>query len=61
MNKKVNSDWQTIGFVKGNGTTNEPRHYGFTDIFNKRVIFKLFGMAVIILAISYQPEFTSTK
>lgn len=27
----VNSDWKKIGFVSGNGTTNEPKEYSFTD------------------------------
>lgn len=26
-----NSEWETIGFVQGNGTTNSPKNYDFTD------------------------------
>jgi len=29
--RSQNSEWETIGFVQGNGTTNSPKYYEFTD------------------------------
>lgn len=29
--REINSDWATLGFVKGNGTTTNPQDYSFTD------------------------------
>jgi hypothetical protein len=29
--KDVQSDWRTLGFVKGNGTTTDPKDYSFSD------------------------------
>lgn len=29
--KSINSDWSTIGFVQGNGTTTDAKEYSFTD------------------------------
>jgi streptogramin lyase len=31
VEKKISDQWSMIGFVKGNGTTNEPVQYTFTD------------------------------
>ena len=31
INKNKNSDWQTLGFVKGHGNSNSPRQYTFVD------------------------------
>ncbi len=31
INKSLNTDWQTLGFVKGHGNSNSPRQYTFVD------------------------------
>lgn len=31
IERKVNGDWQIIGFVEGNGTSSDPHYYSFTD------------------------------
>ncbi|RJP63341.1 MAG: hypothetical protein C4543_00620 [Ignavibacteriales bacterium] len=28
------TEWESIGFVQGNGTTNSPKQYSFTDLLN---------------------------
>lgn len=30
--RKVDEDWEKIGFVEGNGNSNSPKNYSFTDI-----------------------------
>ncbi|MBT8383980.1 MAG: T9SS type A sorting domain-containing protein, partial [Ignavibacteria bacterium] len=32
--KLKNQDWQTIGFIEGNGTTTEPKNYNYKDDFS---------------------------
>ena len=31
LEANISGDWEKTGFVQGNGTTNEPRHYSFSD------------------------------
>jgi hypothetical protein len=32
VQRKVNGDWQKIGFVNGNGNSNSPKQYSFADV-----------------------------
>ncbi len=36
------TDWRTIGFIKGNGTTSEPHHYSYSDKFSGIVSSRLY-------------------
>lgn len=41
--KRANSDWEKIGFVKGNGTTTEPNDYSFidTNISDEKFVYRI--------------------